>query len=51
MRIREGNGCEYALKIINDCSNMREQHPVSSFGRSLCASGSENVQRGKVAHS
>lgn len=51
MNIREGNGCEYALKIINDCSNMRDECAMPSLGRSLCAVGSEDAQRGQVAHS
>lgn len=50
MRIGEGNGGECALKIINDCSNTSDGYPVSSLGRSLPASGSQNAQCGKVAH-
>lgn len=51
MNIREGNGCEYALKIINDCLNMRDEYAMPSLGRSLRAVGSEDAQCGKVAHS
>lgn len=51
MKIREGNGYEYALKVINDCSNMRYEYAMPSLGRSLCAASSEDASCGKVSYS
>lgn len=51
MKIKESNACDYDLKIIHDCLNRRDEHAMSSLGRSLCAGGSEDDLCGKFAHS
>lgn len=51
MKIKESNVCDYALKIIHDCLNGRDEHAMPSLGKSLCAGGSEDALCGKFAHS
>lgn len=50
MKIRKGNQCEYALKIMNDYSNTKDRFSRSHLAEAR-ASGVEDTQYGKVAPS